>query len=165
MGNFIDLPLKMEPIQCSETSAISTQKPGKQPKENLLHLTHVCLLLCLVSYKTLPQSDINTGNKRLYVGSGTPDDERLIFETCRVNVWIENKIYHKLHLLVYLLIIFIKQSDIRGMALKYIRNYFSNISPWLYLLVLEIITFIIISSFVSFCVDIPEYGLSTGRNM
>jgi hypothetical protein len=35
-----DLPLKMEPIQCSETSAISTQTPGKHPKENILHLTH-----------------------------------------------------------------------------------------------------------------------------
>jgi hypothetical protein len=30
--------LKMEPIECSETSAISTQTPGKHPKENILHL-------------------------------------------------------------------------------------------------------------------------------
>jgi hypothetical protein len=30
---FFDLPLKMEPIQCSETSAISTETPGKHPKE------------------------------------------------------------------------------------------------------------------------------------
>jgi hypothetical protein len=37
---FIDLSLKMEPIQCTETSAISTQTPGKHPKENILHLTH-----------------------------------------------------------------------------------------------------------------------------
>jgi hypothetical protein len=28
----------MEPIECSETSAISTQTPGKHPKENLLHV-------------------------------------------------------------------------------------------------------------------------------
>jgi hypothetical protein len=35
-----DLPLKMEPIQCSETSAISTQMPGKHPKEIIFHLTH-----------------------------------------------------------------------------------------------------------------------------
>jgi hypothetical protein len=35
---FIDLPLKMESLQCSETSAISTQTPGKHPKENILHL-------------------------------------------------------------------------------------------------------------------------------
>jgi hypothetical protein len=33
----IDLPLKMELIVCSETSAISTQTPGKHPKENILH--------------------------------------------------------------------------------------------------------------------------------
>jgi hypothetical protein len=33
---FIDLPLKMEPIQCSETSAVSTQTPGKHPKENIV---------------------------------------------------------------------------------------------------------------------------------
>jgi hypothetical protein len=32
--------LKMEPIHCSETSAISTQTPGKHPKENIFHLTH-----------------------------------------------------------------------------------------------------------------------------
>jgi hypothetical protein len=32
---FFDLPLKMEPIQRSETSAISTQTPGKHPKENI----------------------------------------------------------------------------------------------------------------------------------
>jgi hypothetical protein len=30
----------MEPIHCSETSAISTQTPGKHPKENIFHLTH-----------------------------------------------------------------------------------------------------------------------------
>jgi hypothetical protein len=39
-GRSIDLPLKMEPIECSETSAISTQTPGKHPKENILHLKH-----------------------------------------------------------------------------------------------------------------------------
>jgi hypothetical protein len=30
----------MEPIECSETSAISTQTPGKYPKENILHIKH-----------------------------------------------------------------------------------------------------------------------------
>jgi hypothetical protein len=35
-----DLPLKMEPIQCSETSAIRTETPGKHPKEIIFHLTH-----------------------------------------------------------------------------------------------------------------------------
>jgi len=38
--DFIDLPMKMEPIECSETSAISTQTQGKYPKENTLHLKH-----------------------------------------------------------------------------------------------------------------------------
>jgi hypothetical protein len=32
--------LKMEPTQCSETSAFSIQTPGIHPKENLFHLTH-----------------------------------------------------------------------------------------------------------------------------
>jgi hypothetical protein len=35
-----DLPLKMEPIQCSETSAINTETQGKHPKEIIFHLTH-----------------------------------------------------------------------------------------------------------------------------
>jgi hypothetical protein len=30
----------MEPIECSKTSAISTQTLGKHPKENILHLKH-----------------------------------------------------------------------------------------------------------------------------
>jgi len=33
---FIHLPLKMEPIEGSETSAFRTQTPGKYPKENVL---------------------------------------------------------------------------------------------------------------------------------
>jgi len=32
--------MKMEPIQCSETSAIRTQTPGNYPKENILHIEH-----------------------------------------------------------------------------------------------------------------------------
>jgi len=36
MKYFIHLPMKMEPIQCSETSAIRTQTPGNYPKENIL---------------------------------------------------------------------------------------------------------------------------------
>jgi hypothetical protein len=32
--------LKMELIQCSETAAISTETPGKHPKEIIFHLTH-----------------------------------------------------------------------------------------------------------------------------
>ena len=37
---FIHLPLKMEPIVSSETSAIRTQTPGNYPKRNKLHLEH-----------------------------------------------------------------------------------------------------------------------------
>jgi len=34
---FIHLPMKMELIEGSETSAISTVTPGNYPKENILH--------------------------------------------------------------------------------------------------------------------------------
>ena len=32
--------MKMELIECSETSAIRTQTPGNRPKENILHIEH-----------------------------------------------------------------------------------------------------------------------------
>ena len=34
---FIHLPMKMERIEGSETSAFRTQAPGNYPKENILH--------------------------------------------------------------------------------------------------------------------------------
>jgi hypothetical protein len=34
------MPKKLEPIEGSETSAISNQTPGKHPKENILHVKH-----------------------------------------------------------------------------------------------------------------------------
>ena len=37
---FIHLPMEMEPIVSSETSAIRTQTPGNYPKRNKLHLEH-----------------------------------------------------------------------------------------------------------------------------
>jgi len=37
---FIHLPMKMEPIVSSETSAIRTQTPGNYPKSNKLNLEH-----------------------------------------------------------------------------------------------------------------------------
>jgi len=49
---FIHLPMKMEPIVSSETSAIRTQTPGNYPKRNNLHL-----LLYLFPNKT--QSSMN----------------------------------------------------------------------------------------------------------
>ena len=36
---FIHLPLEMEPIEGSETSAIRTKMPGNYPKENILQIT------------------------------------------------------------------------------------------------------------------------------
>jgi len=38
MKYFIHLPMKMEPIVSSETSAIRIQKLGNYPKRNKLHL-------------------------------------------------------------------------------------------------------------------------------
>jgi len=38
MKYFIHLPMKMELIEGSETSAIRTQTPGNYPKENILHI-------------------------------------------------------------------------------------------------------------------------------
>ena len=35
---FIHLPMKMEPIVSSETSAIKSQTPGNYPKRNKFHL-------------------------------------------------------------------------------------------------------------------------------
>jgi len=40
MKYFIHLPMKMEPIVSSETSAIKSQTPGNYPKRNKLHLQH-----------------------------------------------------------------------------------------------------------------------------
>jgi len=37
---FIHLPMKMELIEGSETSAIRTQTAGNYPKENILHIEH-----------------------------------------------------------------------------------------------------------------------------
>jgi len=39
-GKVHNLPMKMELIECSETSAIRTQTPGNYPKENTLHIEH-----------------------------------------------------------------------------------------------------------------------------
>jgi hypothetical protein len=34
------LPVKMEPTECSETSAFNIHTPGKYPEENLPYLQH-----------------------------------------------------------------------------------------------------------------------------
>jgi hypothetical protein len=68
----------------------------KRSSSGVPHRTYSLQFLCLclsatlscrkkpVSYKTVLQTDTNTGNCRLYVRWGTPDYERLTFETCRV---------------------------------------------------------------------------------
>ena len=43
--NFIHLPMKMEPIVSSETSAIRTQTPGNYPKRNKLQPIFCVLVL------------------------------------------------------------------------------------------------------------------------
>jgi len=57
---FIHLPMKMELIEVSETSAISTVTPGNYPKENILHTEHgeslksrLCKMFCSIMYRTL----------------------------------------------------------------------------------------------------------------
>ena len=42
---FIHLPLKMEPIEGSETSAFRTQTPGNYPKENILQHSNYALIM------------------------------------------------------------------------------------------------------------------------
>jgi len=37
---FIHLPMKIEPIEGSETSAIRTKTPGNYPKEKILRIEH-----------------------------------------------------------------------------------------------------------------------------
>ena len=45
---FIHLPMKMEPIRSSETSAIKTQTPGNYPERNILPV--ICLLVSFNFY-------------------------------------------------------------------------------------------------------------------
>ena len=52
MSYFIHLPVKMEPIVSSETSAIRSQTPGNYPKRNNLHNLHLLYLFVIeVLYK------------------------------------------------------------------------------------------------------------------
>ena len=53
LGNsyFIHLPMKMEPIVSSETSAIRTQTPGNYPKRNKLHLYSCVYIYCILQHK------------------------------------------------------------------------------------------------------------------
>jgi len=66
MKYFIHLPMKMEPIVSSETSAIRTQTPGNYPKRNKLHvILHYIIHLwrkwhfCSTYYHTLLQDRVS----------------------------------------------------------------------------------------------------------
>ena len=39
-STYIDLPMKMEQTECSETSAYKLQTPGNYPKESIQHIEH-----------------------------------------------------------------------------------------------------------------------------
>jgi hypothetical protein len=53
---FIDLPMKMETIESSETSPRNTQKPGIYPKERKLYLEHGGNLKPRIELRTLLNS-------------------------------------------------------------------------------------------------------------
>ena len=50
---FIHMPMKMEPIRSSETSAIKTQTPGNYPKRNILQLKHGESLKTRISFPSV----------------------------------------------------------------------------------------------------------------
>ena len=61
---FIHLPMKMELIVSSETSAIRTQTPGNYPKRNKLHLEHgESLKTRLVIFKWFKLRQVHGPNK------------------------------------------------------------------------------------------------------
>jgi len=55
---FIHLPMKMEPIVSSETSAIRTQTPENYPKRNNLQIDVICFTISLFNAQHV--SDVNT---------------------------------------------------------------------------------------------------------
>jgi len=68
---FIHLPMKMEPIGCSETSAFRTQTPGNYPKENILHERICCHIACLWYTRVMRVKQMSTWNC-----AGSTGDER-----------------------------------------------------------------------------------------
>jgi hypothetical protein len=55
---FIHLPMKMEPVRSSETSAIKTQTPGNYPKRYILQLKHCESLKTTTSTKSYDVSKL-----------------------------------------------------------------------------------------------------------
>jgi hypothetical protein len=68
--------MKVEPIEGSETSAISTQTPGKHPKENIFHIKHG------ESFKSRSYIVYCTATPKLFSLDVQPDDSLLEAETC-----------------------------------------------------------------------------------
>jgi hypothetical protein len=58
-------PVKMEPTECSETSAFNIQTPGKYPEENIPYLQHGESLKTTIKVKVLPLHDM-----KAYRGGG-----------------------------------------------------------------------------------------------
>ena len=56
------LPMKMEQIECSETSAYKIQTPGNNPEENIQHSEHGESLKC----KNYPNVNIEKKNVLLW---------------------------------------------------------------------------------------------------
>jgi len=70
MKYLIHLPMKMEPIVSSETSAIRTQTPGNYPKRNNLDVTcyssEVCHPRC--AFKLRVYGEVNSVKKNIKYG-------------------------------------------------------------------------------------------------
>ena len=54
---FIHIPMKMEPIRSSETSAIKTQTPGNYPKRNTLRVVIASLRFFLIAWSCYKDSE------------------------------------------------------------------------------------------------------------
>jgi len=79
---FIHLPMKIEPIMSSETSAIRTQTPGNYPNRNKLHLEHgeslknkycICFCYCFKLHDTGPR--------------GTETCSRQLIDVCEISLY------------------------------------------------------------------------------
>ena len=69
LQSFIHLPMKMEPIVSSETSAIRTQTPGNYPKRNKLLLnfiSNICFRKFLIYETNMCTSDIHNNRRCLF---------------------------------------------------------------------------------------------------
>ena len=73
MKYFIHLPMKMELIEGSETSAISIVTPGNYPKENILNTTTHTVFRCVLY---LPRSKFVTQLRNITIEKHITFSER-----------------------------------------------------------------------------------------